>query len=622
MLDAQGEVLYVGKARNLKNRVTSYFRAAGLQAKTMAMVARIHNIEVTVTQSETEALLLEQSLIKAERPPYNIVLRDDKSYPFIHLTAHKDYPRLTFHRGAKSRKGRYFGPFPSAYAVRDSLNILQRLFRIRNCDDTYFKNRSRPCLQYQIKRCTGPCVGLVDPEAYQEDVELAVLFLEGRSQNVLDAFKTKMDEASQALDFERAARYRDQISHLRKVQEAQYVHGEKGDVDVFALATASGAHCVQGLFIRGGRMLGQRSYYPKNELGLEDGELLHAFLSQFYLGSNQRDIPRTIIVSALPARDPHADTGSPIETQAQTSSEDSETPATEHATGRFNDAQHRQDVFVQALSREAGRKVALVSDVRTERARWLNLAMENARIAVETHVADRRNTFSRFTDLQEQLGLATLPSRLECFDISHTMGEATVASCVVFDTNGPAKSDYRRFNIEGITPGDDYAAMEQALRRRFKRIKAGEVQYPDLLVIDGGPGQLNRAVQVLDELEIDHVNILGIAKGPDRKAGLEKIYLNGDETGLEGTSAAAHLIQHIRDEAHRFAITGHRTRRNKQRTRSELDDIDGVGPKRRKELLSHFGSLRGVKGASMEEIAKVPGINAKLAQQIYERLHQ
>ena len=583
MIGAEEKILYVGKARNLKNRVTSYFRAAGLQAKTMAMVAKIQRIEITATQSETEALLLEQSLIKQERPPYNIVLRDDKSYPYITLTAHNEFPRLAFHRGTKRRDQKYFGPFPSAYAVRDSINILQRLFQLRHCDDSYFKNRSRPCLQYQIGRCSGPCVGLIDAQAYREDVDLAVMFLNGKSQAVLDTFKAKMTDAAEQLDYEKAARYRDQITRLRKVQENQYVHGEGGDVDIFAQAQANGVHCVQAMFVRKGRMLGQRTFYPKNELGLEEAEFLDAFLSQYYLAASDRDTPKTVIAS--------------------------------HLGGD-------KQLLIDALSSRVQRKVEVVSQVRGERARWLQLALENAQMSVQTYLADRRNMFARFVDLQDILQLEHMPERLECFDISHTSGEATVASCVVFDTNGPLKSDYRRFNIEGVTAGDDYAAMEQALRRRYLRLKKGEAKLPDLLVIDGGPGQLGRATKVLEELQITEVQVLGIAKGPDRKVGLERFFLNGSEVGVDGSTAGAHLVQHIRDEAHRFAITGHRARRQKQRNQSELQEISGVGPKRRRQLLTHFGGLPGIKGASIEEIAKVPGLSRKLAESIYAQLHR
>ncbi len=582
MLGAAEEVLYVGKARNLRNRVASYFRASGLASKTMALVNKIEDVQITVTNSETEALLLEQSLIKQERPPYNVVLRDDKSYPYIYLTDHGDFPRLTFHRGARRKQGRYFGPFPSAGAVRDSLNILQKLFRLRHCDDSFFKNRSRPCLQYQIQRCSGPCVGLVSPEDYQEDVELAVLFLEGRSRTVLQIFKQHMDEAADARDYERAAKYRDQINQLRRVQEQQYVHGSEGDVDLFALVEASGVSCVQALFVRAGRVLGQRTWFPRNELGLPTSELLDAFLSQYYLGGQDRDLPKAVITS--------------LET---------------------SDA----IVLAEALSSLAGRRVSVAHQVRGQRARWLQLATENAAYGLNAYLADKRNVYARFVALQEGLGLDDVPQRLECFDISHTMGEATVASCVVFDTNGPLKSDYRRFNIEDVAPGDDYGAMEQALRRRYTRLKQGEEKLPDILVIDGGVGQVQRAQDVLDELQVDDVTVLGIAKGPSRKPGLEKFILRGSEVKLPTQGQADLLLQQIRDEAHRFAITGHRQRRQKARRRSELDDVPGVGPKRRRELLSHFGGMASVKGASIDEIAKVPGISRRLAQEIYGMLH-
>ncbi|MBX3707453.1 MAG: excinuclease ABC subunit UvrC [Pseudomonadales bacterium] len=582
MIGADGGVLYVGKARNLRNRVTSYFRASGLTTKTMALVARIEDIQITITGSETEALLLEQNLIKEERPPYNVVLRDDKSYPYIYLTDHPDFPRLTFHRGAKRKTGRYFGPFPSAGAVRESLNILQKLFRLRHCDDAFFRNRSRPCLQYQIRRCSGPCVGLVDERQYHEDVELAVLFLEGRSQAVLDIYKERMQSAAEALEFERAARYRDQIDRLRRVQEQQYVHAEEGDVDLFALAAQGSVTCIQAMFVRAGRVLGQRTWFPKNELELPEDELLDAFLAQYYFGGQARELPRAVIVSlALP------------------------------------DA----NVLADALGQLAGRRVAVAHQVRGQRARWLDLARDNAAHSLAAFLADQRSVFARFVALQEALALDDPPRRIECFDISHTMGEATVASCVVFDASGPRKSDYRRFNISGVIAGDDYAAMEQALRRRYARIKSGEGELPDLIVVDGGPGQLQRAERILEELQLDEPVLLGIAKGPSRKAGLEKFYLDGREIVLPPQGDAALLLQQIRDEAHRFAITGHRQRRHKARQGSELDDLPGIGPKRRRELITHFGSLRAVKGASVEEIAKVPGISRKLAQDIYGILH-
>ncbi len=582
MLGADGDVLYVGKARNLRSRVTSYFRASGLASKTMALVAKIRDIEVTVTNSETEALLLEQSLIKRERPPYNVVLRDDKSYPYIHLTDHAHFPRLTFHRGSKRKRGQYFGPFPSAGAVRDSLNILQKLFGLRHCEDSFFKNRSRPCLQYQIQRCSAPCVGLIEPDAYKRDVELAVMFLEGRSNAVLEAFKVDMHRAAEALDYERAAKFRDQIAQLRKVQEQQYVHGKDGEVDVFALAESSGAVCIQALFIRDGRMLGQRTWFPRNDLGLPGEEFMGAFLSQYYLGGQERDLPRSVITSVA-----------------------------------VRDA----DLLAETLGGNAGRRVELATSVRGQRARWLQLALQNAGHAINAYLADKRNVYARLVALQEGLGLEDVPERLECFDISHTMGEATVASCVVFDANGPLKSDYRRFNIDDVTPGDDYGAMEQALRRRYTRLKQGEGQLPDVLVIDGGAGQLSKARQVLAELQVDGVTLLGVVKGPGRRAEFDRFLMESGEAKLPPQGDASHLLQHIRDEAHRFAVTGHRQRRQKARRASELDHIAGVGPKRRHDLLTHFGGLRAVKGASVEEISKVPGISRRLAVEIYGTLH-
>ena len=598
-------VLYVGKARNLKARVTAYFRASGLSAKTMALVAKVRDIQVTVTSSETEALLLEQSLIKAERPRYNVVLRDDKSYPYIELTEHP-YPRLAFHRGTR-KGGRYFGPFPSAAAVRDSLNILQKLFGIRPCEDGFFKNRSRPCLQYQIDRCSAPCVGLVDRDRYADDVRLAVMFLEGKSQDVLDEFKAKMDAAAAALEFERAARYRDQIDHLRRVQENQYVHGAGGDVDIFGVAprtdmapgrgddngassakAAAGGRsvaqvCVQGLFVRDGRLLGQRTWFPKNELGMSGGDMLFAFLSQYYLGGGDREIPKSVIASA-----PMLDS----------------------------------ELLGSALAARVGRKVEVSSRVRGQRARWAKMAAENAEISLNALVADRQNMMSRFVELQSALDCEDLPKRLECFDISHTGGESTVASCVVFDCEGPVKSDYRRFNIEGVARGDDYGAIEQAIRRRYSRLAQGQGVLPDIVVIDGGAGQVNRAAEVLNSLQLDDIVLLGIAKGPSRRPGLETIVLaGGGVLALPPNGPAMLLLQQVRDEAHRFAIAGHRGRRQKQKRRSVLDDIPGIGPRRKRELLAHFGSVSSISGASPEEISKVPGISLKLAAEIHGSLH-
>ena len=582
MLDSEGDVLYVGKARNLRNRVTSYFRASGLATKTIALMNKVDDIQVTVTASETEALLLEQSLIKADRPMYNVLFRDDKSYPYICLTEHT-FPRLALHRGTKQQVGRYFGPYPSAGAVRESIQVLQKLFQLRSCEDGFYKNRSRPCLQHQIGRCSAPCVGRVESEDYAADVGLAQMFLEGRSRAVLQELKQRMESASKAREFEHAARYRDQIAQLRRIQENQYVHGESGEVDVFALAQDSSYSCVQGLFIRGGRVIGQRTWYPKNELDTPPGALLSSFVSQYYLASEGRVIPKLVLTSI------------PLD---------------------------EEELVESVLAGRSGRKVSVTSKVRAQRARWLEMARDNAALSLTSYVAERRNVFSRFVDLQELLELEDMPKRLECFDISHTSGEATVASCVVFDTNGPLKSDYRRFNIEGVTAGDDYAAMEQALRRRYRRLKEGEAVLPDLLVIDGGQGQLGKAAGVLSELQVDDIGLIGVAKGPARKAGLEKILLYGQgELSVPATSGSMHLLQHIRDEAHRFAITGHRGRRAKNRRRSALDGIAGIGPKRKRELMAYFGSLATIKGASSEEIAKVPGISQKLADDIYGALH-
>ncbi len=586
MLDREGEVLYVGKARNLKARVTSYFRASGLTAKTMAMVARVCDIRTTVTASETEALLLEQSLIKDRRPPFNVVLRDDKSYPYIQLTTHPDFPRLDFYRGSRKRPGRYFGPYPSAGAVRETLNVLQKLFRIRNCSDSYFHNRSRPCLQHQIGRCTAPCVGLIEPEEYAEDVRHAVLFLEGRSEEVMKELESGMEAAAEKLQFERAARLRDRIGQLRRVQQQQDVDGAQGDVDVAVIAIEPGGLCIQVMTIRGGRLLGSRDFFPRDELESGAEAVLSAFLSQYYLGRGgaAREIPREILTS-------HAVDDGPL--------------------------------LAAGLAEVAGRSVRLTHQVRGQRARWVRLAEENAAQSLAARLVDRQNLARRFQALTDALGREEPVKRLECFDISHTAGEHTVASCVVFDENGPLKSDYRRFNISGITPGDDYAAMEQALRRRYRRLKAGEARVPDVLLIDGGKGQVAQAMKVLRELEVPGVVVLGVAKGATRKAGLETIIdgTSGREYALPASGAALHLIQHIRDEAHRFAITGHRQRRGKAQTRSELEGIQGIGPKRRRQLLQHFGGMRGVRRASVAELLKVPGISRKLAEQIHAAMH-
>ncbi|TCK09066.1 excinuclease ABC subunit UvrC [Marinobacterium mangrovicola] len=583
MYAADDSILYVGKARNLKNRVSSYFRASGLTTKTIALVNRIARIEVTITNSETEALLLEQNLIKEQRPPYNILLRDDKSYPYILITDKETYPAVRFHRGAKKGKARYFGPFPSGAAVRESLNLMQKVFLIRQCDDSFFRNRSRPCLQYQIKRCSGPCVDMISPEDYQRDVRHATMFLEGRNQAVMDELAKQMDDAAMNLEFEKAAEIRDQIGRLRQVQEQQYISGMSGDADVLGCAIQAGGTVVHGLFVRQGRVIGSKVYHPRVSVEEGPADVLSAFIAQFYLGAG-REIPDSLILS-------------------------------------FELEDH--DALEAALSAQRGRAVNITHKVRGERAGWQRLAQTNAEQQLASHLASKQSIHARYLALQDLLGLDHLPERLECFDISHSSGEATVASCVVFDRNGPLKSDYRTFNIEGITGGDDYAAMHQALTRRYTRLKKGEGKLPDLLVIDGGKGQVAQAMDVLASLQVTEVLVIGIAKGPTRKAGFEVLVSGetGEEQVLESDSPALHLLQHIRDEAHRFAITGHRARRGKARKQSKLEGIPGIGPKRRRELLRHFGSVRDIEGASIEEIAKVSTISRALAEEIYAALH-
>jgi excinuclease ABC subunit C len=586
MLDAEGTVIYVGKASNLKKRVSSYFQKNISSPKTRVMVSRICNIEVTVTHTENEALLLENNLIKSLKPRYNVLFRDDKSYPYIYLSE-QTFPRLSFHRGAQRAKGRYFGPYPSSGAVRETLNLLQKLFSVRQCEDSFYNNRSRPCLQYQIKRCTAPCVGLVEPEQYQADVRHAVMFLEGKSSEVIDDLVRRMEQAAADLEYEQAARFRDQIASLRRVQEKQYISAESGDLDVIAAAVERGVGCVQVFTIRGGQNLGNRTYYPKMEAGQLETEdatrLLDSFLPQYYLRAG-RPIPSEILLS--------------------------------HAASE-------PELLEQVLSEQSGHKVALSYRLRSQRARWVKMALQNARQALRTRLNSQSSLLQRFEALQEALNLDEMPRRLECFDISHTMGEATVASCVVFDTNGPLKADYRRFNIKDITPGDDYAAMHQALSRRYRRLKEGEGKLPDILLIDGGKGQVSQAEEVLTELQVSGVLLLGIAKGPDRKPGLETLYLSEQKTEiiLPADSRALHLIQHIRDEAHRFAITGHRQRRQRSRTTSPLEAIPGLGPKRRQLLLKQFGGLQEVARAGVEDLARVNGISPKLAQQIYDTFH-
>ena len=589
-VDDKGEVLYVGKARNLQKRVASYFRAAGrgLSPKVQALVERTHAIDTTVTHTETEALLLENNLIKSLKPRYNVVLRDDKSYPYI-FVSDQPYPRLGFHRGAKRAKGRYFGPYPSASAVRESLNLLQKVFPIRQCEDTFFRNRSRPCLQFQIKRCSGPCVGLVEAEMYAEDVRHAIMFLEGKSRLVIDEMVKRMERAAGSEQYETAALYRDRVTALKRVQERQYITRDGGDADVLAVAAGNGLICIEATFVRGGMNLGNKTFFPKTGAEVTPAEALAAFLPQYYLstGPGARPIPPRIYLNQS-----IADTG----------------------------------VLQEAFSAQAGGKVALISGgaLRGAPRRWVKMAELNAREALRRLAQSRLSLHARFEALREALDLAQTPERLECFDISHTMGEATVASCVVFDANGPVKSDYRRFNIDGVTAGDDYGALRQALTRRYQKIKEGAGRLPDVLFIDGGKGQLATAQEVMEELQVSGVCLVGIAKGRERRPGDEQLFLSatGAPTILPPDSPALHLIQQIRDEAHRFAITGHRNRRGRARTTSPLERIAGIGDKRRQALLKNLGGMREVQRAGVEDLARIPGISPELARRIYDAFHE
>lgn len=581
MIGADGEVLYVGKARNLKNRLTTYFVGKAQSAKTMAMVAQIANVEVTVTASETEALLLEYNLIKRHRPRYNVTLRDDKSFPYLYIATEQEYPRISFYRGSRKLPGRFFGPYPNARATRETLLLLQKLFLLRPCSDTFFANRSRPCLQHQIKRCSGPCVRLISEQDYKQDVADAIKVLEGKGAELIDDLAQRMEQASQQLDFERAARLRDQINGIKAIHSTQSVtRNATEDIDAVALVTHGSDHCVSIVFVRGGRNLGSSNFFPRPGIA-EAGELMSGFLAQYYLG---RDAPGEILINQ------------PIE-----------------------DA----DILEATLSQRMERSVRIRTGVRGVRARWLEMARTNAEVGLNMRRATEATTAEQLAAVAEVFNLTAPPTRIECFDVSHTMGERTVASCVVFGPAGPLKSDYRRFNIEGLAPGDDYGALRQALSRRYARIKKGEAPVPNLLLIDGGPGQLAEAVKVLRELEIEGVTIAGVAKGADRRPGQERLFLPGQDAPivLPPDSPGLHLIQRIRDEAHRFAITGHRQRRAKARTESVLETVTGLGPRKRRELLRQFGGLQGVMRAGIDDLAKVHGVSRKLAQSIYDTLH-
>jgi len=586
MYNAQNDIIYVGKASNLKNRLSSYFQKTLDNRKTQALVSHIAQVQTTVTASAAEALLLEQNLIKEHRPRYNVVLRDDKSYPYVYISTANEYPRLSYQRGARKAPGKYIGPYPSASSVKRSLKLVQKLFRVRQCEDSYFKNRSRPCLQYQINRCTAPCVNRISSEDYQHDVEMTIKVLEGKSQDVVQGLVSRMEEASIALEFETAARLRDQIGSLKAVSDLSSDMRDDGNVDYVAVACQGGQSCVQVFFVRNGINLGNKAFYPATPKGSTSGEILNAFIAQFYL---EHDLPREIICSE-PAED---------------------------AT-----------LFQEVFSARAGHQISIVHSVRGDRARLQTMAMTNADIALAARLASRSGMAARLDAVRELVELEDAPSRMECFDISHTMGEATVASCVVFNAEGALKSDYRRFNIENITPGDDYAAMRQALTRRYTRLLKEHRDLPDILFIDGGKGQISVALEVMSELQVNTVQVVGVSKGPDRRPGDETLILCRDEDQggrrerqLTNDSPALLLIQQIRDEAHRFAITGHRGKRAKKRQASVLEDIKGLGPKRRKQLLTHFGGLQRLQKAGVEDISAVPGISHDLASRVYDELH-
>lgn len=604
MISADDKVLYVGKAKDLKSRVSSYFRGTLVNSRIYSMVKQIRDVQITITGSEAEALLLESNLIKKHHPRYNILLRDDKSYPYIHLSGHP-YPKLSFYRGSLKKKGQFFGPYPSAGAVRETLNLLQKLFLVRQCEDSYFANRSRPCLQYQIERCTAPCTNEISDQDYQEGVGHTVKFLQGKSEQVIDELVQQMDQSAACLEFERAAQYRDKIEQLRVVSQQQYVSGGQGNVDVIALQYASNVASVQVLTIRKGNNLGNKNFFPKIPSTFVDrddseeesnenreAEILASFIAQYYMG---HEIPAEILLSQAP--------------------EDEKT-------------------LTEMLVLKAGNKVSLAYKLRADRARWIEMAMRNAQHALNIHLASKAGVQKRIQALQSELDLDYIPSRMECFDISHTMGEATVASCVVFGLEGSIKSEYRRYNINDIVGGDDYAAMKQVLQRRFKkRVKEDkgnnkkEGKLPDILFIDGGKGQVSQAVQVLSDLQISGVDIIGVTKGEGRRQDMDTLTVidqdnRKQKVDLPPHSSALHLIQQIRDEAHRFAITGHRQRRQKARNTSPLEGIEGLGPKRRHSLLKQFGGLRAITRASVDELSKVKGISAQMAENIYDMFHK
>jgi excinuclease ABC subunit C len=581
MYGPERQLLYVGKARNLKDRVGTYFSPANVSPKVHALVQSIEAIEVTVTNSETEALLLEYNLIKKEKPRFNVTLKDDKSFPYVHLHTEHQYPRLAFYRGARNLPGRYFGPFPSAGAVRETLHQLQKAFRIRNCRDTFFANRSRPCLQHQIGRCSAPCVGLIDPPTYALDIEAAVKVLEGHSAEVNAALQERMEAAAARLDFERAAQLRDQLAALQRIHAQQVVMAEgERDVDVFAIVGEPGEYAVSVMLVRGGRNLGTTSYFPRATLAQPE-EALSSFVMQYY--ASQEPAPEVLVSLDLP------------------------------------DA----EALCEALRTRTSTAVEVRRPHRGLGARWAELTVENATQSLRMRRSQRQGVEEMLASLAQELDLPEVPARIECFDVSHTGGEGTVASCVVFGAEGPLKKEYRRFNISGVAPGDDYGALRQALERRYRRIREGEIPAPDLLLIDGGLGQVEQVHQVLAELGFEDVTLIGVAKGPDRRPGQERLFVHGAAAPriLEPHSSALRLVQRIRDEAHRFAITGHRRRRARRFNESVLETVPGLGPAKRRALLRHFGGLQGVLRAGVSDLEEVEGIGAALARSLYDHLH-
>lgn len=581
MRDSADVVLYVGKAANLRKRVSSYFDARPKIDRIMRMVARIQSIEVSLTRTEAEALLLENEWIKSLKPRYNVLLRDDKSYPWVMLGTDHDYPRIAFHRGGRDKGRQYLGPYPSASSVRESINLIQKLFLLRNCEDSYFSHRTRPCLQYQIKRCTAPCVGKVSTAAYAGQIDDALLFLRGHSQKVITRLISRMEHAAGLQQYEEAAQYRDQINHLKQMQARQFVSAGNGDLDIIALARLGSSIAIEVISVRGGRSLGQRDYFPTQSEGHSDAEVLHAFLGQYY---SERQAPPELIIS--------------------------------HSV-------QQQKLFETVFSERSRRRVRIQSHPRSHRRNWLELAGRNALNALHMRNTESSRFSGQFEDLTELLQLEEAPGVIECFDISHTSGHKTVASCVVFDINGPVKSRYRRYNLSGFEPGDDYAAMREVLSRRYRKLQKEEGHLPELILVDGGKGQLGIAIEVLSECGLGDIALMGVAKGASRRAGYEEWILPSAPYSLRPgpESAASHLVQQIRDEAHRFAITGHRGRRQKAVVHSVLEDIPGVGASRRRALLTHFGGLQGVRKAGIEELSGIPGINRQLAERIFKALH-